>query len=119
MIEVPVSKDIFKYKAKVIGNFTARSLGFLTIGIIFVCIIFFGLPESWGFTPKCILSLIPMLLCFLFGFASIQNEAVERILPRIINDNFMCKKYRTKEIKTEKKPTIASVKESKSYRKVK
>ena len=120
MIEVSVPKDIFKYKAKITGNFTTREVGFMSLGVALVFILWFSLPASWIFVPKCIICVIPMLFCFLIGFVTIQNEPVEQILPRIINDNYLCKRNRTKEICFEaKKPTIISVKESKSYRKVK
>lgn len=121
MIEVSVPKDIFKYKAKLTGNFTTRNVIFMLIGVVIVFVLFNIMPKSWLFMPKCIICLVPIIICFLFGFLTIQNEPLEKILPRIINDNFLCKKFRTKEVKFDKleKPVIASVKDSKSYRKVK
>lgn len=120
MIEIPVAKNIFKYKAKVTGNLSARELGFSSLGIILVFLIWFSLPSNLILAVKTILCLVPMLLCILIGFLPIQNEPIEKILPRIINDSFLCKRHRTKEIKFEyKKPVILSVKESKEFRKVK
>lgn len=121
MIEISVPKDVFKYKAKLTGNFTTRNVVFMLIGVIITFVLFNIMPKSWMFLPKCIICLIPLIICFLFGFLSIQNEPLEKILPRIINDNFFCKKKRTKEIKIENttRPTIVSVKDSKTYRKVK
>lgn len=96
MIEVPIPHDILKYKAKFIGNFTARQFVSLclgaAVGIFFYMTCFKDVSGGIYFTA---LTIIPF---YLVGFVNIFGQPFEKIAWNVLYDNFICPVKRCYEV---------------------
>lgn len=99
MIESPIPQDILKYKAKFIGNFTAREAIWLTVGGISCLISFFFLFPDLTTNIKIIISACIGLPFFLIGFVRPLGQPIEKIAGVLIMDNFIAPPVRKNEVR--------------------
>lgn len=99
MIERPMPQDVLKYKAKLIGNFSARQIVCLFIAVVIVAIDYFLYGRNMSLDPKAVALLafpaVPVLIC---GFMPIMGMPAEKIAVPLIVDNFIAPAVRKKEI---------------------
>ncbi len=100
MVESPIPQDILKYKAKFVGNFSAREAAFLLAGGAAVAFsmfsVFDGINDT---TTRIICSALPGVPFFLFGFIKPLGQPIEKIAGVLLYDNFICPQTRKKEIR--------------------
>lgn len=100
MVESPIPQDILKYKAKFVGNFSAREAAFLLAGGAAVAFSMFGLFGGIDdTTTRIVLSALPGVPFFLFGFVKPLGQPIEKIAGVLLYDNFVCPQTRKKEIR--------------------
>ena len=135
MISCPMPQDIFKYKAKFIGNFTTRQLIWGGLGVAAsIGSYLYILPEidiyfNLNFSQELRLYIsgflgVPFLA---MGFLKIYEQPLERILPQLITDNFITPAKRYKETspfnykkqKNIQKKSQEKLKKSNKYKEIK
>jgi hypothetical protein len=97
MIESPMPQDILKYKAKFIGNFSARETLWLTIGGIACMCGYFLFPSISFINNRMGFYGLLGLPFFAIGFIRPLGQPLERVLFQIIFDNFIVPPIRKKE----------------------
>lgn len=101
MVERPMPQDVMKFKAKLMGNFTARQVVWGMLGVAACVGCFFGFGDKIGANTtqmKIIICAIPSIPFFLIGFMPIMGMPMEKVLIPIIVDNFIAPAIRKKEI---------------------
>lgn len=99
MIERPIPQDVFAYKTKAIGNFSARELVFGAIGVAVTAAGIFGFFSFIEDTSmRALVSVLPALPFFLIGFVKIYNTPFEKIILSVIEDSFIQPPKRIKEV---------------------
>lgn len=102
MVEAPIPKDILKYKAKFIGNFTAREAACYAIGFVVALIFWFTVLPSWGFVEleeKAIGSAIAFFIPASFAIIKPYGLNLEKALMIFVHDNILTPEKRLKEVR--------------------
>lgn len=102
MVEAPIPKDILKYKAKFIGNFTAREATCYAVGLVVALIFWFTILPSWGFVEleeKAIGSAIAFFIPASFAIIKPYGLNLERALMIFVHDNLLTPEKRLKEVR--------------------
>lgn len=99
MIECAIPQDILKYKAKIVGNFSAREAVGLASGIIVGLGAYFTFLSDLSMDAKMYISAFLMVPFFLLGFLNPMGQPLEKYLGKVIYDNFICPSIRRKEVK--------------------
>lgn len=98
MLECQMPQDILKYKAKVIGGFTAREAVFLFVGGVIGIISNLTFLMSTAWLIKVVVTAFLVLPIWAFGFIQLFDLPLEKALGQIIFDNFICPMKRTNSI---------------------
>ena len=87
LIEIP--QDIFNKKSKLMAGMSAREL-VCVVGSIFIGIATYTmLPQDMEMSTKAMITALPPLPLMVFGFVKLYEQPIEKILPKIIKDNYM------------------------------
>jgi hypothetical protein len=102
MVEAPIPKDILKYKAKFIGNFSAREAACYAVGAVVALIFWFTVLPSWGLEAmedKAIWTAIAFFIPASFAVIKPYGLNLEKALWIFIHDNLLTPEKRLKEVR--------------------
>ena len=100
MIERPMPQDVLKYKAKLIGNLSARECvaTLASVALVGIGYATYGHNIDQSGPLKVILSAIPALPAWIIGFMPIMGMPAEKVAIPLFIDNFWAPAVRKKEI---------------------
>ena len=100
MIERPMPQDVLKYKAKLIGNLSARECvaTIASIALVGLGYAAYGHNIDQSGPLKIILSAIPAIPAWIIGFMPIMGMPAEKVAIPMFIDNFLAPAVRKKEI---------------------
>ena len=88
-MQIEIPQDILKRESKIMGNFSARQIICLGIGIGLGILVAVAMGDGFEIKTRITVGAIAAMPALVIGFKKIYDQPIEKMLPVIIEDNFL------------------------------